>query len=253
MVTNQTNSERYWDIKNKTETSADLYIYSEISSYGEEWGDTSAKDIINAVKALGDISQLNVYISSPGGSVSEGMAIRTFLARQKCRKDVYIDSLCASIATAIAFGIGGTVHMEKTALVMIHNAWSRGYGNAADFRRYAEMLDKHDATIRSVYTQRSAGKLTEEEIGELMAAETWFTADECLENGFIDEVIDSGVQTAACLPKEYFDRYKNVPQNVAVNDGSNEIHIEIPAATQAVIDKANAVLARYSCRKEQIL
>ena len=130
-------SEKYWEIKNQTETSAELYLYSTISSWGEEWGDTSAKDVINAVKNLGNISQLKIYINSPGGTVSEGMAIKAFLARQTFKKDVYIDGLCASIATAIAFGINATVHMESTALVMIHNAWTGVYGNAVELRKVA--------------------------------------------------------------------------------------------------------------------
>ena len=56
--------------------------------------------------------EITIYINSPGGTVSEGMAIKAFLARQTFKKDVYIDGLCASIATAIAFGIGAEVHIH---------------------------------------------------------------------------------------------------------------------------------------------
>lgn len=245
-------SEKYWEIKNQTDMSADLYLYSTISSWGEEWGDTSAKDVINAVKALGNISQLNIYINSPGGTVSEGMAIKAFLARQTFKKDVYIDSLCASIATAIAFGINAAVHMESTALVMIHNAWTGVYGNAADLRKAADDLEKHDAAIKQIYLDRTVGKLTEEEITEMMSAETWLSASECLEYGFADEIVTSGTQAAACLPKAYFDMYKNVPKTVAVREETditaapNEI-----TAAQAIIDKANLVLSEYNYRKEK--
>ncbi len=247
-------SKKYWEIKNQTETSADLYIYSAISSWGEEWGDTSAKDVINAVKALGNISQLNVYINSPGGSVSEGMAIKAFLARQQYKKDVYIDGLCASIATVVAFGINANVHMDSAALVMIHNAYSCVCGNAKELRKCADDLEKHDETIKGVYLDRTAGKLNEDEIRDMMEAETWLTASECLEKGFIDEIVSGGTQAAACLPKEYFDLYKHVPKGVSVKNegGLPDTKNTINAETQAVIDKADAVLKEYRYRKEQI-
>lgn len=244
-------SKKYWEIKNQTDTSADLYLYSTISSWGEEWGDTSAKDVIKAVKALGNISQLNICINSPGGTVSEGMAIKAFLARQTFKKDVYIDGLCASIATAIAFGVGATVHMDSTALVMIHNAWTYVYGNASELRKAADDLEKHDATIKQIYLDRTAGKLSEDEIADMMAAETWFSASECLEYGLVDEIVSGSTQAAACLPKAYFDMYKNVPKSVSVKNEDPNINISIDVTTtQAVIDKANAVLKEYNYRKE---
>lgn len=243
-------SEKYWEIKNQTDTSAELYLYSTISSWGEEWGDTSAKDVIKAVKDLGNISQLKICINSPGGTVSEGMAIKAFLARQTFKKDVYIDGLCASIATAIAFGIGADVHMESTALVMIHNAWTYAYGNAAELHKAADDLEKHDATIKQIYLDRTAGKLSEDEIADMMSAETWLSASECLEYGFIDDIVSCGTQAAACLPKEFFNMYKNIPQNVSVLEENPEIKMDI-TVSQAIIDKANAALKEYSYRKEK--
>lgn len=245
-------SEKYWEIKNQTDTSAELYLYSTISSWGEEWGDTSAKDVINAVKALGNISQLKIYINSPGGTVSEGMAIKAFLARQTFKKDVYIDGLCASIATAVAFGIGAAVHMESTALVMIHNAWTYAYGNAAELRKAADDLEKHDETIKRIYLDRTAGKLSEDEIADMMSAETWLSASECLEYGFVDNIVSGGTQAAACLPKEFFSMYKNVPEGVSVLEENPETHCNFNiTAAQAIIDKANAALKEYSYRKEK--
>lgn len=249
-------NERYWDIRNKTETAADLYLYSSISSLGEKFGDTSAKDVITAIKDLGDIDQLNIYINSPGGVVSEGMAIRNFLARQPFKKNVYIDSLCASIATVIAFGINASVHMESTALVMIHNAWTFAAGNSKELRKCADDLEKHDATIRQTYFERTADKLSEDEISEMMAAETWLDAQECLDYGFIDEIVSSGTQAVACLPEEYFNLYKNIPAGVIKQESTSEgdnspgSEVQISAETQAIIDKANSVLFQYNYRKE---
>lgn len=252
-------NDHFWEIKNQTDVSADLYIYSSINSYGEEWGYTSAKDVINAIKDLGNIDQLNIYINSPGGSVSEGMAIKAFLARQTFKKDVYIDSLCASIATAIAFGINATVHMESTALVMIHNSWTLAIGNTKELRKCADDLEKYDATIRATYLEKTAGTLTEDEIKEMMEAETWLNAQECLDYGFIDEIVSNSTQAAACLPEAYFNLYKNIPESVIKQESdpagekTPEPEVKISAESQAIIDKANSVLEEYRQRKENDL
>lgn len=248
--------EPFWNIKNITDTSADLYLYSPISSYGEAWGETSAKDVIKAVKDLGDIAQLNIYINSPGGVVTEGMAIKAFLARQPFKKNVYIDGLCASIATVIAFGIGATVRMESTALVMIHNAWTLAIGNCQELRKCADDLEKDDVNIKQTYLERTAGNLTEDEISEMMAAETWLNAQECLDYGFVDEIVSSSTQAVACLPQAYFNLYKNIPESLAnqeskpIVEETPEPEVKISAESQAIIDKANSVLEKYHFRKE---
>lgn len=245
-------NEPFWEIKNKSATSADLLIYSTISRYGSEWGDVSSKELIQAVQDLGKIDRLNIHINSPGGSVSEGMAIKAFLSQQSFEKHVYIDSLCASIATAIAFGIGATVHMDDTALVMIHNAWTYASGNASELRKEADVLDKHDAQIRKIYVDRTAGNLTEDEIVEKMEAETWLDANECLDFGFIDEIISTGSQAAACIPEEYFDSYKNIPESIKIKNASEKNNSDngVTAQTEAIIHKANLVLDEYKRRKE---
>lgn len=244
----------FWEIKNKTETSADLYIYSTISRYGAQWGELSSIDVINAIKALGKISQLNVHINSPGGSVAEGLAIRTFLAQQPFKKTVYIDSLCASIATVIAFGINAEVHMEETALVMIHRAWSYAEGNAILLRKEADTLDKHDEQLKKVYLERTAGKLTEEDILSMMDEEHWMDSDECLEKGFID-VIENVSQAAACLPEAFFEAYENVPDSVIkVPDKAPEDKDDgLNAETKAIIANAESVLKQYRQRKENAI
>ena len=140
--------------------------------------------------------------------------------------------------------------MESTALVMIHNAWTGVYGNAVELRKAADDLEKHDAAIKQIYLDRTAGKLSEEEISDMMNAETWFSASECMDYGFVDEIVSGSTQAAACLPKEYFDLYKNVPKGVSVLNENPEIHIDITAA-KAIIDKANAALQEYSYRKEK--
>ena len=92
---------KYWEFKNMSEDVAELYIYSEI---GEDfWGESiSATDFKEELDNLGNISNLNVYINSPGGSVFDGLAIHNMLKRHKAYKKVFVDGLAASIASVIA-------------------------------------------------------------------------------------------------------------------------------------------------------
>ncbi len=242
----------FWEIKNKTETSADLFIYASISSYPWD-GEVSAKNIIDDLKAIGSVNHLNIHINSPGGTVTEGMAIKAYLARQKYNKTVYIEGLCASIATAIAFGIGAEVHMDESALVMIHNAWAIVGGNAADMRKYADELDKNDQNILQIYTARCGDKISAEELQTMMAEETWLSASECLDYGFVDYIESNAMHAAACLPKAYHDFYKHVPDAVSAADGGDPKSTTSTVSDEkakAIIEKANAVLEEYHYRKE---
>ena len=90
---------KYWEFKNKSDIESDLYLYSEIDSWGDGEYAHSAKSFKNELDALGDIGTLNIYINSPGGDVFEGVSIANMLKRKKCVKNIYIDGLAASIAS----------------------------------------------------------------------------------------------------------------------------------------------------------
>ena len=69
---------------------------------------------------------------------------------------------------------------------MIHNAWSWGSGNANDFRKMADDLDK--ITQPSIEAYKSVSTISEDEIKQLMDDETWITAEKALEYGFATDV-----------------------------------------------------------------
>jgi len=130
------------------------------------------------------------------------------LKRHKAHKNVYIDGLAASIASVVVMA-GDTIYMPKNAMMMIHNPWTFGLGNAAEFRKLAEDLDKIRESLIVAYEERSA--LTRDEIIKIMDSETWLTADECFEYGFCD-VVEKEKQMAACIDKNLLARYKNTPE-----------------------------------------
>src|SRR3546814_2235167 len=78
------------------------------------------------------------------------------------------------------------VIMAPKATLMIHDGWSAAVGNAADMRKLADLLDRTSDNIASVYADKAGGD-TEFWRGR-MREETWYSADEALEAGLIDEV-----------------------------------------------------------------
>jgi ATP-dependent Clp protease protease subunit len=184
-------SKKFWNFKNVKEDPkiGELDIYGEIAD-SSWWGDeVTPKQFKKDMDALGDISELNVYINSPGGDVFAGQTIYSILKRKKCAVNVYIDGLAASAASVIAMvgrADGNTLNMPKNAMLMIHNPWSIAWGYASDMRQMADTLDKIRDSIVAVY--KDGSNLEEKDIIELMDAETWMTAQDALDYGFIDHI-----------------------------------------------------------------
>lgn len=199
---------RFWQIRNLTESSADIYLYNEI---GENWWgeSTSAKDFKKELDEIGDVQTLNIFINSPGGSVFDGMAIYNQLKRHNAYKNVHVDGIAASIASVIALA-GDKLVIPRNAYFMIHQPWALALGSAADFRKMADSLDVIEEGILNVYEDHSA--LTREEIQAMMEAETWMTGEEALEYGFADEVGEE-IQIAASAAKtEIWGRFRHPPR-----------------------------------------
>lgn len=179
-------------VEDKENDVTTLYIYGDIRK-GSIWekiyniqddnrtGAVDFRDKLNSVNT----SKLEVRINSNGGSVSEGLAIYNLL--KTCGKEVttICDGYAASAASVI-FCAGSRRIQPKTALLMIHNAWTYGEGNAAYFRKLADDLDT--ITQPSVEAYKAVSNLSEDKIKELMNNETWITADDALEYGFATDI-----------------------------------------------------------------
>jgi ATP-dependent Clp endopeptidase proteolytic subunit ClpP len=167
-------------------TNNELLIYGFV---GDDWDELDAKTIIQQVQALGDLDELVVRVNSGGGFVFEGLAIYNFLNGYKGNVSVFVDGIAASMASVICMA-GDTITMPENALMMIHNPWDLSIGDADQLRKDADVLEKVKDSLVSVYVAKT-GK-SRGDISELMDAETWFSAQEALDNGFID-VISSSV------------------------------------------------------------
>lgn len=150
-----------------------------------EWDYTSPgkiqKELENAKG--GDVEFL---VNSPGGDVWAGYEIFNSIRMYEGKTTSHIVGLAASCGSFIPLA-SDKVIAEKMAMMMIHGARTGTNGNQHNHQHTRDFLEKVDRTIVQAYTSK-CGK-SEEELLDLMAKESWFTADEMLEMGLIDEIV----------------------------------------------------------------
>ncbi len=204
---NMKNQRNWYSITNKGE-SAEILIYDVIGK--DFWGDgISAKEFAEEVSAL-DVGTINIRINSPGGAVFEGTSIYNSLVGHPARITVAIDGMAASIASVIAMA-GDHISMAENAMMMIHDPYGLSIGTAEDHRKQADMQDKAKHII--VKTYQNHVEKDEQELSDMMSEETWMTADEALEHGFVHEVT-SAMKMAASYDKRILKNYAHVPDGL---------------------------------------
>ena len=214
---------------------AEVYLYGTI---GEDfWGEgNSAKGFAEQLASVSP-KPVDIHIDSGGGDVFEGFAMCSAIQRYEGETTAYIDGLAASAASYIAV-VCDKVVMNDYAWLMIHSASTYGYGNAEYLAKLCDRLLAIDDTLVGIYESRTA--LTEEEIRDYMAAETWLGASDALEAGFCTEVIETEERMAACIDPATAKHYSNIPAAVSVSDEKAPSH-PLPIISKKVLDQNKPV------------
>lgn len=179
---------KFYNFEKSSDKVANLYIYGDITSYEWDESDVSAFGFKKELDDLGDLSEINVHINSYGGETFQGLTIYNLLKQHAAKINVYIDGIAASSASIIAMA-GDKIYMPKTSLIMIHNCWTWATGNAKELRKTAEDMDKIAIAYKEAYMSKI--NISEEKLETLLDEETYLTADECIEMGFADEIIET--------------------------------------------------------------
>ena len=190
-------------IRIKANGDPEIMIYDDIGL--GQFGGISSKDIANSIKQLPKSNVINVRINSAGGDVFEGVAIYNTLRRQNAKIKVDVDGMALSAASVVAMA-GHEVHMADNAIMMIHNPWTIMAGDAEHLRQMADTLEKTKNQVVKSYAMKTG--LTEQDISQLMDAETWMTAEEAVSNGFADTTAPA----MAIAAKFDVNRFKNIPK-----------------------------------------
>lgn len=159
---------------------ADILIYGIVGDPADKLDSATVTTAIRGSKG-----PLSVRINSPGGYVIEGLAIAEAIRSYPDRVTAYVDGLAASMASVIAM-VADDIVMAETALMMIHKPQDGTFGDAPELRKCAEQLDRLEDQLIRIYAART--NLPEGDLKTMLAAETWFTAEEALAAGFATSI-----------------------------------------------------------------
>ena len=133
--------------------------------------------------------QINVYINSPGGSVTAGLAIYDTMQFVKCPIATYCIGQAASMgAVLLTAGTKGLRHALPNARIMIHQPSGGAEGKATDIEITAKEILRLKEVLNGILAKHSGKKMAD--VVNDTERDYFMSADEAKEWGLIDKVID---------------------------------------------------------------
>jgi len=141
---------------------------------------------------LDDTSDIEFYISSGGGSVSDMLAVYDLMCLVKRNRDIAtfgFGKVYSAAVPLLAAGTKGKRYMGRNARLMIHHCSSNASGSHLDIRTNFDELRKVEELMVGVLVEHT--NLIEDEVYEIMSRNTdkFFSAEQALEMGIVDEII----------------------------------------------------------------
>lgn len=193
--------------------STDVFIYDEI-------GGSFGVDAAAFVQDLNDITtpEIVVRINSPGGLLTDGIAIANSFQQHPSHIITRVDSMAASAASIIAVA-GDVVEMVEGSQMMIHDALINVQANPAEMAEMMDWLNGQCENIAEMYARKAGG--TAAEWRARMQAETWMFAGEALEMKLADRMY---VSPKRQKPEDESTASNVDPVNAALHTLMNRTH-----------------------------
>lgn len=186
---------RWYRIENKAGDVATVHLFDEIGYFG-----VSAADFVRDLKDV-TAGTIELHVNSPGGDVFDGFAILNSLRQHPARVVAIVDGLAASAASFIAVGADEVV-MARNSELMVHEASGVAIGPASEMTKMAEELEHFSDNIASIYADKAGGTVADWR--KVMQAETWYSADEAVDAGLADRVLDEDAKPKAAARRLVF-------------------------------------------------
>ena len=178
------------------ERSYDIYsrlLKERIIFLGEEVNDVTAGLVVSQLLFLESEDpdkDINLYINSPGGSVTAGMAIYATMQYVKCD----VSTMCMGMAASMgAFLLSGGTKGKRLALpnaeIMIHQPSGGAQGQATEIEIAAEHILRTKKKLNTILSENTGQPY--ETIVKDTERDNWLTAQEALEYGLIDKVMEN--------------------------------------------------------------
>ena len=180
---------------NRGERSYDIYsrlLNDRIIMLADEVNDTTASLVVAQMlylEAQDPDKDISLYINSPGGSVSAGMAIYDTMNYIKCDVSTICIGLAASMgAFLLSAGAKGKRYALKNSEIMIHQPLGGAQGQASDIKIQAEHILRIKKKMTEILAENTGKPV--EEIERDTDRDNYLTADEAREYGLIDRVYE---------------------------------------------------------------
>ena len=213
---------------------ATLYCYDVIGG----WDQPTTESIVRAVCAL-KVSTIHLRINSPGGDVMEATAIKTALEQSSAKVIAHVDGLAASAASFLMLA-ADEIEIAPGGFVMIHNPSTLAWGDANAMRQCADLLDTIRNSIVSQYATRA--KPCVADLVAMMDAETWLSAEQAVEQGFVDRIMQKAAK-ASNVARFDLTAFDNTPQAL--------LNARAEAASGKAVDDQIAEALRVSRAKAE--
>lgn len=178
------------------ERSYDIYsrlLKDRIVFIGPNIDDYSASLVIAQILFLmhdNKTQDINIYINSPGGTVTAGLAIYDTMQFVPCDIATYAIGQAASMAAILlAAGTKGKRHALPNARIMIHQPWGGTAGTAADIQIQARELRRNKEVLMKILASHTGQPI--EKIEADTERDFFMTPAEAKEYGIVDEVIET--------------------------------------------------------------
>jgi ATP-dependent Clp protease, protease subunit len=186
MVVEQTaRGERAFDIYSRLLKERLIFVTGPIEDYGASL--LTAQLLF--LEAENPKKEVHMYINSPGGIVTAGMAIYDTMQYIRPTINTYCIGQAASMGSLLlCAGKKGERYALPNARVMVHQPSASFYGQAADIARHAQEIVKLKKRLNEIYAKHTGQ--TVEAIEKMLDRDTYMTADEAKAFGLIDQVME---------------------------------------------------------------
>ena len=162
----------------------DIVINEFVPFYRWLGWDCISPGIVNDIIAeASDDEDIDVYINSGGGHVQAGQEIYSAL-RENPRTHIHVQGMACSAASIIA--MAGKSEISPVGMLMIHNVSGGASGDYHEMDKAKRELQTMNEALASAYVEKTG--MDSEALLKLMDKETWLTANQCVEMGFIDQI-----------------------------------------------------------------
>ena len=196
MVVEQTaRGERAYDIYSRLLKERLIFITGPIEDYGASL--LTAQLLF--LEAENPKKEIHMYINSPGGLVTAGMAIYDTMQYIRPAIHTYCIGQAASMGSRLlCSGSKGQRYALPNARVMVHQPSASFYGQAADIARHAQEIVKLKKRLNEIYAKHTGQ--TVEAIEKMLDRDTYMTGEEAKAFGLIDQVMERRPETEAPTP-----------------------------------------------------